>query len=131
MSISRHVILPNENANKSNNLGDGAQDADSLENDIKAFYTKHDDDDNADQSKPNEGSTLILLHGALKLENLAAVVLLEDDWYGFLHAFSDSKRKVNMQLMILPPGELHYFHAGIVTELNGCSNNTSSIDLIL
>lgn len=105
MSISRHLIMPNETA-RSKSPSDGALDADNLENGIKAFYTKHDDDDGAEPSKPTEESALILLHAALKLENLAAVVLLEDDWYGFLHAYSDSKRKVNMQLMILPPGEL-------------------------
>jgi len=44
-----------------------------------------------------------LLHGALKVENMAALVLLSDDWYGLAYSYSD-KKKSNLILSILPPG---------------------------
>lgn len=103
MSLSRHLVMPDESAMKP------SREADSLENDIRTFYAKHDDDESLEQTKTGDGSALILLHGALKCENLAAVVLLNDDWYGFLHIFADSKRKSNILLTILPPGK-HQTH---------------------
>lgn len=99
MSLSRHLVMPNESVMKP------TREADNVENDIKTFYAKHDDDESLEQTKNGDESALILLHGALKFENLAAVVLLNDDWYGFLHVFADSKRKSNMLLTILPPGK--------------------------
>lgn len=101
MSISRHLVLPNENATAKCSV-----DTEKLENDIKSFYSKSEDDDASDHIKSNDESACILLHGALKIENLAAVVLLNDDWFGFLHSYSDSKRKSNLILTILPPGNL-------------------------
>lgn len=103
-SVSRHLVLPNENA-ATNPHGQGTTDAEKLDNDIKSFYTKTEDEDSTEQCKPSEESACVLLHGALKFENLAAVVLLNDDWYGFLHSYSDSKRKSNIILTILPPGK--------------------------
>lgn len=100
MSLSRHLILPNENSSIA--CSQGSMDAEKLESDMKIFYTK-DDEESPDQ-KPSEESACVLLHGALKFENLAAVVLLNDDWFGFLHSYSDSKRKSNIILTILPPG---------------------------
>lgn len=105
MSLSRHLILPNENPKAT--AAQTASDTEKLENDIKSFYSKHDDDDPAEQTKTNDESVCILLHGALKFENLAAVVLLNDDWFGFIHSFSDSKRKSNLILTILPPGNFY------------------------
>lgn len=102
MSLSRHLILPNENPSQPR--AQGSTDAEKLENDMKTFYSKSGDEDGTEQ-KPCEESACVLLHGALKFENLAAVVLLNDDWFGFLHAYSDSKRKSNIMLTILPPGE--------------------------
>lgn len=103
MSHSRHLILPNESKTSTER---GASDAEKLESDIKSFYSKSDDDEVVEQNKVTEESVCVLLHGALKIENLAAVVLLNDDWYGFVHAYSDSKRKSNLILTILPPGKI-------------------------
>lgn len=105
MSISRHLILPNENTTTVRSQG--TTDAEKLENDIKSFYSKNEEDDSAEHNKSNDESACVLLHGALKFENLAAVVLLNDDWFGFLHSYSDSKRKSNIILTILPPGNQH------------------------
>lgn len=107
MSISRHLVLPNEQ-NPNINRRKGTNDSEKLENDIKSFYSKTEDEDNAEHNKPSEESACVLLHGALKFENLAAVVLLNDDWFGFLHSYSDSKRKSNIILTILLPGKLVY-----------------------
>lgn len=109
MSISRHLILANENP--SSQFTQGSSDAEKLENEIKSFYTKSDDDDLTESNHNNDAtkeSVCVLLHGALKFEHMAALVLLNDDWYGFIYSYSDNKRKSNLMLTILPPGELHY-----------------------
>ncbi|XP_031617917.1 integrator complex subunit 14 [Contarinia nasturtii] len=102
MSLSRHLVLPNENA--TTNCAQGTTDMEKMENDIKSFLNKSEDEENGEQNKSNNESAALLLHGALKFENLAAVVLLNDDWFGFLHSYSDIKRKSNIILTILPPG---------------------------
>lgn len=101
MSLSRHLILPNENPSVAR--VPSSTDAEKLEADIAAFYSKADDEESNEQ-KSIEDSACVLLHGALKFDNLAAVVLLNDDWFGFMHSYSDSKRKSNIILTILPPG---------------------------
>lgn len=102
MSLSRHLVLPNENESQPSVASMDADEPSNFIDDINAFYDKHDGDDV--DSKAEMKSSLILLHGAMKFENVAAVVLLNEDWYGFLHAYTDSKRKSNVLLTILPPG---------------------------
>lgn len=102
MSLSRHLILPNESPSVAR--VPGSTDAEKLEADIAAFYSKADDEETTEH-KSIEESACVLLHGALKFDNLAAVVLLNDDWFGFMHSYSDSKRKSNIILTILPPGK--------------------------
>ncbi|KAH8238878.1 hypothetical protein KR038_005724 [Drosophila bunnanda] len=91
-----------------------------LETDIRDFYAKDPKDteesgDDADvtivvkhsSGPPTEQqreNLCVLLHGALKLENMAALVQVSDKWYGFIYAFTDSKKKSNLMLNILPPG---------------------------
>ncbi|KAH8293116.1 hypothetical protein KR044_005417 [Drosophila immigrans] len=94
-----------------------------LEQDIREFYTKEPAKEAAEESgddadvvvvKPHsttpaqqeqQKDTLCgLLHGALKLENMAALVLLGDKWFGFMYAYNDVKKKSNFMLNILPPG---------------------------
>uniref|UniRef100_A0A1A9W427 Integrator complex subunit 14 n=1 Tax=Glossina brevipalpis TaxID=37001 RepID=A0A1A9W427_9MUSC len=92
-----------------------------LEQEIREFYTKDiKDPDDAAQTQeefdsktstncsiPTESqkeSVCVLLHGALKVENLAALVVLNDNWYGFVFSYADSKKKSNLMLNILPPG---------------------------
>lgn len=108
-SISRHIVLPNENP--AAHFAHSLAQAEKLENEIKSIFTKGDDDDataagasgaHADAIKE---SVCVLLHGALKFENTAALVLLGDEWYGFIYSHADSKRKSNLMLTILPPGE--------------------------
>jgi hypothetical protein len=81
-----------------------------LETDIKNFYAKSDnqsDDENLGASSVNDSvkeSVCVLLHGALKIESMAALVLLNEDWFGFVYSYADSKKKSNLMLTILSPG---------------------------
>lgn len=91
-----------------------------LEQDIKEFYTKDvkdtegdtptEDTDKTTSAAPStlnemqKESLCVLLHGALKVENLAALVLLNNNWYGFIYSYADTKKKSNLMLNILPPG---------------------------
>ncbi|XP_030382991.1 integrator complex subunit 14 [Scaptodrosophila lebanonensis] len=91
-----------------------------LEQDVRDFYLKDPKDaeesgDDADVTVVSKHSTLplseqqketlcVLLHGALKMENMAALVLLGEKWYGFIYAFTDAKKKSNLMLNVLPPG---------------------------
>ncbi|XP_053690339.1 integrator complex subunit 14 [Sabethes cyaneus] len=116
MSVSRHLILPRGDGDKRISSKDSNLTAEEkLENDIKAFYAKPDGSgggggggDNDDDSGPGGDATresvCVLLHGALKVENMAALVLLNDNWYGFIYSYADSKKKSNLMLNVLPPG---------------------------
>ncbi|XP_017107047.2 integrator complex subunit 14 [Drosophila bipectinata] len=91
-----------------------------LEADIRDFYAKDPKDteesgDDADvtivvkhssapQTEQQKENLCVLLHGALKLENMAALVLVGEKWYGFIYAFTDGKKKSNLMLNVLPPG---------------------------
>lgn len=91
-----------------------------LEKDIRDFYTKEVKDAESDAATEDgekvplgaptvlnemqKESMCVLLHGALKVENLAALVLLNDNWYGFIYSYADTKKKSNLMLNILPPG---------------------------
>jgi len=46
----------------------------------------------------------VLLHGALKVDNKCALVELGNNWYGFIYTWADNKKKSNLMLSILPPG---------------------------
>lgn len=119
MSVSRHLILPRAGSAIEAKIGkqDGAAaEYDKLESDIKVFYSKNDQTNNSDDemqhqhqssaaTNSNGESVCVLLHGALKVENMAALVLLNDDWFGFIYSYADSKKKSNLMLTILPPGE--------------------------
>lgn len=122
MSISRHLVLPS--GNKMDVDGeDAAQDRQSkkvtstydlekLDVDIKTFYAKAEAANSDDESMASGGGSInsdesmcVLLHGGLKVENMAALVLLDNEnWYGFLYSCSDHKKKSNLMLMVLKPG---------------------------
>lgn len=36
---------------------------------------------------------------------MAGLVQLGEDWYGFVHSWADSKKKSNLMLSVLPPGD--------------------------
>lgn len=89
-----------------------------LELEMKTFYAKSNpaDDKSEDegtsssqnvfQQMQNEAikeNVCVLLHGALKVENVAALVLLGENWYGFAYSYAD-KKKSNLILTIMQPG---------------------------
>lgn len=49
-------------------------------------------------------SLCVLLHNALRAENSAALVLLNDNWYGFLYSYTDNKKRSYLMLHVLPQG---------------------------
>lgn len=126
MSVSRHLILPRmdsiDKGSKYNKSDGGAvSEYEKLESDIKIFYSKTDNGNSDDEAASSAGSAgggtiggnvqdstkesvCVLLHGALKVENMAALVLLNDDWFGFIYSYADSKKKSNLMLTVLPPG---------------------------
>lgn len=112
MMISRHLILP-----KSDDKGRSGNEFEKLETDIRSFYSKIDgvpmEDETAGASslsqlsgstESNKESVCVLLHGALKIENVAALTLLSENWFGFIYSYADSKKKSNLMLTVLPPG---------------------------
>lgn len=134
MSISRHLLMPRNPTAVSSasshskfrnttavstaggpdcSTASGIVDFDheTLESDLKAFYSKPENTNSDDEcimvptvDHSTAESVCVLLHGALKMENLAAMVSLADDWFGFIFSYADSKKKSNLMLTILPPG---------------------------
>lgn len=91
MAVSRHLILPagNINSNKEN-VPVTSETTEPMEDDIL-----------------DEGTTpsfCVLLHGALKVENMSAFVTLGENWFGFIYSWADSKKKSNLMLTVLMPG---------------------------
>jgi hypothetical protein len=104
-SISRNFIFPRVDSSQKK----GGTELEKLESDMKHFFAKNataDDDDSSSMSNADvmtKESAIVLLHGALKVENMAALILLADDWYGLAYSYSD-KKKSNLMLSILQPG---------------------------
>ncbi|XP_018325075.1 integrator complex subunit 14 [Agrilus planipennis] len=89
MAVSRHLILPASMTNNKENVP--------LKMDVDTTV-----DDEADEGKIP--SFCVLLHGALKVENMAALVTLGESWFGFVYSWADSKKKSNLMLTVLTPG---------------------------
>ncbi len=65
---------------------------------------RSDEIEDADGNVPN---FCVLLHGALKVatEHYCAICEVGSEWFGFIHAFADTKsKKSNLILSILSPG---------------------------
>lgn len=134
MSVSRHLIMsraePVDKSVKHNKADGAATEYEKLETDIKIFYSKNEAGTAEEESAvavatsgsatsgggtsahcvldSSKESVCVLLHGALKVENMAALVLLNDDWYGFIYSYADSKKKSNLMLTVLPPGGIFF-----------------------
>lgn len=115
MSVSRHLILPRHEPDRLRiSSKDNPSPEEKLEQDVKSFYAKPDggggggggdnDEDGTSAGDSTRESVCVLLHGALKVENMAALVLLTENWYGFIYSYADSKKKSNLMLNVLPPG---------------------------
>lgn len=90
-SSSQKVTAANSTSSSAGKILDLSQpnyEYEKLEQDIRDFYSKDKDNDDSNDDvievtpRPTE-SVCVLLHGALKVENCAAVVLLNDNWFGF------------------------------------------------
>lgn len=93
MAISRHLVLP---------LTINAP-TPVIKTEVGSGDTGSEGEDNTN----DEGkypSFCVLLHGALKVENMAALVLLNENWFGFLYSWADTKKKSNLMLTIMMPG---------------------------
>lgn len=55
-------------------------------------------------SQLHAANSAVLLHGALKAENLVAVVQVAPAWFALVHPRTDVKKRSNLVLTILPPG---------------------------
>lgn len=88
MAVSRHLILPASNNNK--------------ENIPVNSEPEHTEEDTSDEG--TTPSFCVLLHGALKVKDMAALVTLGDNWFGFIYSWADSKKKSNLMLTVLTPG---------------------------
>lgn len=105
--ISRHIVFPRIEA--SNSQKKSQTELEKLESEMKHFFAKNNQEEDESSSSTShidqstKESACVLLHGALKVEGLAALVLLADDWYGFLYSYAD-KKKSNLLLSILPAG---------------------------
>lgn len=134
MAISRHLMLPSamhhsSAANGASGSGKSGKES-SSSTPVKSEGGRAvdidltvDDDGTEDCVTP---SFCVLLHGALKVENAAALVLIANNWYGFIYSWADSKKKSNLMLTVLVPGsgcvpwlgDLNYLHCdeGIAPE---------------
>ncbi|CAK1548511.1 unnamed protein product [Leptosia nina] len=103
IALSKHLIIPQAQSNNSNN---------NRENFGSKTPTKEgsstdgstDEDNISDPSKvPN---FCVLLHGALKVEGMAAVVQLGSDWWGTVSAWCEASRarRSCLLLSVLRPG---------------------------
>jgi hypothetical protein len=105
-SISRNLVFPRVESSPKKN----GSELEKMETEMKHFFVKSGagDDEESSSSMPGadvttKESAIVLLHGALKVENMAALILLADDWYGLAYSYSD-KKKSNLMLSILQPG---------------------------
>lgn len=113
MAISRHLILPISITNKDENFTE-------TQMTIKTEPVEPESDENDEGKIP---SFCVLLHGALKVENMVALVMLGDDWFGYIYSHADCKKKSNLMLTVLPPG------SDVVPWLSDL-NNLGSLDYL-
>ncbi|KAF5293913.1 hypothetical protein FQA39_LY13618 [Lamprigera yunnana] len=106
MAISRHLILPTNSIGKENLP---------VKNEIDIS-----EDDSAEDGKVP--SFCVLLHGALKVENMTALVTLGENWFGFIYSWADSKKKSNLMLTILTPGSDAVPWLGDLNHLDSADN---------
>ncbi len=107
-SVSRHIVFPRvDNSTSSSSSKKSQNELEKLDSEMKHFFAKNSQDEDESSSshidQTTKESACVLLHGALKVESMAALALLADDWYGFLYSYAD-KKKSNLLLSILPAG---------------------------
>lgn len=58
---------------------------------------------------------------------MAAIVQLDEDWYGVIHSWADSKKKANLMLSVLPYGDDAIPWLGPLNQLGPIEANDSGI----
>lgn len=97
-AISRHLVLPYSPPGVFPAMNRALNHSKSL--------TSSPDAEEDSQEESQVPSFCVLLHGALKVENMAALCYVGNDWYGVLFSWADSKKKSNLMLSLLEPGSL-------------------------
>ncbi|KAF6210731.1 hypothetical protein GE061_013841 [Apolygus lucorum] len=92
-AVSRHLVLPYTPPSPYHGKGHGSR---------HPSHSGEGDDESLDEG--HTPSFCVLLHGALKVENMAALCQVGNDWYGVLFSWADSKKKSNLMLSFLEPG---------------------------
>lgn len=92
-TLSRHLVFPI--SSKDNKTDEANKDIKTEDEDETA--TGHDDG--------KVPAFTVLLHGSLKVEGMVALTKVGPDWYGLLYSWADSKKKSNLMLSLLEPGQ--------------------------
>lgn len=87
MAVSRHLIVPQPS---------GKSEVSRIKSEVDS------DEESVDEGKIP--SFCVLLHGALKVENMAALCTIGEDWFGVMYSWADNKKKSNLMLTVLEPG---------------------------
>lgn len=98
--ISKHLIIPQPQVGGNNERRDSFNGKPIT----KEAETSTEEENNLDPSKvPN---FCVLLHGALKVENMSAIVILADRWYGAISAWCEPSRTRRSCLLLsaMAPG---------------------------
>lgn len=104
-TYQRHIVFPRVDSSQKKT----SSELEKMESEMKHFFAKSAQDEDESSSSMSHSdpttkeSACVLLHGTLKVEGIAALVLLAEDWYGFLYSYAD-KKKSNLLLSVLPPG---------------------------
>ncbi|XP_014247329.1 integrator complex subunit 14 [Cimex lectularius] len=94
-AVSRHLVLPY------------SPPIPYLHKPFSSYSSRNQASTDSDDEGQDEGqvpSFCVLLHGALKVENMAALCQVGNNWYGVLFSWADSKKKSNLMLSLLEPG---------------------------
>lgn len=121
MAISRHLVLPLAINNQEGNAV------------VKTESAGGDTSSEGEDCLNDEGkypSFCVLLHGALKVENVAALVLLNTNWYGFLYSWADTKKKSNLMLTVMMPGSTSIPWLGDLNNLGVPESNNGGSDML-
>lgn len=95
--MSRHLVLPMSNKDLKKAGESKQEDGDGKK-----------DNENGEETSTEDGkipSFTVLLHGSLKVEGMVALTEVGENWFGILYSWADSKKKSNLMLSLLPPGD--------------------------
>nr|CAD7575802.1 unnamed protein product [Timema californicum] len=110
MATSRHLVLPHTSTK--------------VEGDPNSVKMEVDAEDESGLGEGNTASFCVLLHGALKVENMAGLCLLGENWFGVVYSWADGKKKSNLMLSVLEPGSNPVPWLGDLNNLGSTKSDT-------